>query len=309
MLPRAEPAPADHGTVTDAHSPRLSPGAAETGDRLAGGHVLAGRYRVVSYIAGGGMGEVYAVDDALLGERVALKLLRLELSRKPGAHERFGDEIRMARRVTHPNVCRVFDVGVDGERVFFTMAMHAGETLAARLRREAPLDEVTARPIVRQLMAGIIAAHAADIVHADLKPSNVLLGGEDGCHVVITDFGLAVPCCSEFGCDCRMPHLLGTPAYMAPEQIEGGMALMRTDIFSLGVILFEMMTGVLPFRGDSALEMARARLEREPPAPLSLRPDLDPRWDTAILACLARDPKARPEKVSDVAAALGIALA
>jgi serine/threonine protein kinase len=296
--------------MTDAHaSPRLSPGSAEAGERLGSGHVLAGRYRVVRYVAGGGMGEVYEADDALLGERVALKLLRIEVSRKPGAHERFGDEIRLARRVTHPNVCRVFDVGVDGERVFFTMAMHAGETLAARLRRDAPLAEAAARPLVRQLMAGIIAAHAADVVHADLKPSNILLTGPDGGHVVITDFGLAVPCCTELGCGCRMPHLLGTPAYMAPEQIEGGMALMRTDIYSLGVILFEMMTGVLPFTGATPLAIARARLEREPPIPSTLRTDLDPRWCTAIRACLARDPKARPGTIEAVASALGIALA
>ena len=271
--------------------------------------MLAGRYRLVRYIAGGGMGEVYEADDVLLGERVALKLLRRDLARKPGGSERFADEIRMARRVTHPNVCRVFDVGLDGERVFFTMALHTGETLAELLRREGPLDEATARPIVRQLMTGIIAAHAAEVVHSDLKPSNVLLTGPAGDHVVITDFGLAVPCCTELGCTCPMVHLHGTPAYMAPEQIEGGMAMVATDIFSLGVVLFEMVTGALPFRGETPLAIARARLDSAAPPPRTLRRELDPRWDAAIEACLARDPRARPRTVGEIARALDIALA
>jgi serine/threonine-protein kinase len=273
---------------------------------IAVGHMLAGRYRVVRFIAAGGMGEVYEVDDALLGERVAIKLLRPELSQKPGAQARFADEIKMARKVTHPNVCRVFDVGVDGGLFFFTMELHLGETLASRLCRSAPMDVATARPIVAQLLAGVAAAHAVDIVHTDLKPSNVLLTGKGNARVVLTDFGLALPCCAELGCGCSMPHLIGTPAYMSPEQVAGGTVLDSTDLFSIGVILFEMLTGELPYRGATALEMAHARLTGDPPSPRARRPEVDPAWDQVVRACLAREHKDRPRSVREVAAALGI---
>jgi len=276
------------------------------GPGLAPGTVVAERYRIERFIAAGGMGEVYEVDDALLGERVAIKLLRPELSQKPGAQARFADEIKMARKVTHPNVCRVFDVCVDGGLFFFTMELHPGETLASRLCRSAPMDVATARPIVAQLLAGVAAAHAVDIVHTDLKPSNVLLTGKGNTRVVLTDFGLALPCCAELGCGCSMPHLIGTPAYMSPEQVAGGTVLDTTDLFSIGVILFEMLTGELPYRGATALEMAHARLSGEPPSPRDRRSDVDPAWDQVVRACLAREHKDRPRSVREVALALGI---
>ena len=290
-------------TATELGSPERPPAAA--GATVAPGHIIGARYRVVEFIAAGGMGEVYLVEDLLLQERVALKLLRRELAGKPDAVARFAQEIRLARRVTHSNVCRVFDVGADGERVFFTMEHVPGETLAARLRRLGAHDVDQARPIVEQLLRGIAAAHAADIVHADLKPSNVLLTGAGPC-VVITDFGLALPCCAEFGCRCAMPHLLGTPAYMAPEQVTGGAALARTDVFALGVILFELVTGALPWTGDSPRAIAFARLEQPPPWPSQLRPDLDRTWCETIRRCLAREPAERLAGVGAVRTALGL---
>ena len=290
-------------TATDVASPAAP--LPRGGASVAPGQIFAARYRVVDFIAAGGMGEVYLVDDLLLDERVALKLLRPELSGKPDAIARFAQEIRLARRVTHGNVCRVFDVGADGDRIFFTMAYVAGETLAARLRRLGPLDVDQARPIVDQLLAGIAAAHAADVVHADLKPSNVLIAGDPGV-VMITDFGLALPCCAELGCSCAMPHLLGTPAYMAPEQVTGGAALERTDVFAVGVILFELVTGTLPWTGDTPAAIAWARLERDAPWPSQVRPGVDPAWCAAIRACLCRDPAARLPSVAAVRAALGL---
>lgn len=290
-------------TATDARSPAAF-GAPLPGAPLAGGDVLAGRYRIVKFIAAGGMGEVYEADDQLLGDPVAVKLLRADLLRKPGAQARFADEIRIARRITHPNVCRVFDVGSDGERVFYTMEMHRCGTLKDDFREHGPYSVDELRPIVRQILAGIGAAHAADVVHADLKPSNVLMAPKG--RIVVTDFGLALPCCATLGCDCEMPHLVGTPAYMAPEQVKGGMVLDGTDLFSLGVILFELLTGELPWRGETALALANARLEGETPSPRALRPDLDPAWDAVIRHCLQRERTSRPESATDVAAALGL---
>jgi len=292
-----------HGpnTVTDVGSATAPETTAGIG--LATGAVLGGRYRIARFIARGGIGEVYEAHDTLLGEPVAVKVLRPELSCKPGAQERFVSEIRLARKVTHPNVCRVFDVGIDGDRVFLTMELHLGGTLATRLHGGGALDVAAAAPIARQLLAGVGAAHDVHVVHTDLKPSNLLLSDS---RVVITDFGLAVSCCARLGCECSAPHLIGTPAYMAPEQVTGGELVTRTDLFAVGVILYEMVTGVLPWQGATATELALARLDGPPPPPRAHRPDLDAAWDQAIRACLARDPADRPGSAAEVARALGL---
>jgi eukaryotic-like serine/threonine-protein kinase len=276
---------------------------------LGPGAVLAGRYRIERFIAAGGMGEVHEAVDLLLGERIALKLLREDLSDKPAAHERFAQEIRLARKVTHRNVCRVFDVGVDGPRAFFTMELHSGETLAWHLARCGPLDPDAAMPLLAQILAGVAAAHAANVVHADLKPSNILMTGGGAARVVVTDFGLAVPCCAELGCNCNAARLIGTPAYMAPEQVTGGTILDTTDVFSLGVMLFEMVTGRLPFAGATPIEVAEARLRGDPPSPRAVRSEVDARWDETIRACLHRDQAQRPRSTAALASALGVALA
>ena len=196
--PPVRPDPPHGATVTDVRS---SPPPGGPAQPMAPGALLGGRYRLERFIAAGGMGEVHEATDQLLDERIAVKLLRAELVRKPGAQARFADEIRLARRVTHVNVCRVFEVGVDGERVFYTMALHPGETLKARMRRVGPMAPAQVRPIASQVLAGIGAAHAAGVVHADLKPSNVLL--DERGRVVITDFGLALPLCTTPGCRLR----------------------------------------------------------------------------------------------------------
>jgi eukaryotic-like serine/threonine-protein kinase len=276
------------------------------GPGLAAGEMLAGRYRVERFIAAGGIGEVYQAHDALLGESVAMKLLRPEVARKPGAHERFATEIKTARKVTHANVCRVLDVAFDGDRFFYTMELHSGATLASAIKDRAPFTVELAAPLVRQLLDGVAAAHAADIVHQDLKPSNVLLTGKSGDKVLVTDFGLAVPCCSSIGCDCAMPHLIGTPAYMAPEQVTGGTLLDCTDIYAIGVMLFEMMTGTLPWSGPTAHDLAHARLAGPAPRASERRPGVDPRWDDAIAGCLELDMTQRIRSVAQLAAALGV---
>ena len=283
--------------------------------RLSDDEVVGGRYRIVRYIARGGMGEVYEAEDLELGERVALKTIRAETKDRV-AEERFKREIQLSRKVTHPNVCRIFDVGYhireDGERVvFLTMEMLLGETLIDRIRREGPLTIPAAAALLRQISAGLSAAHAVGVVHRDLKSSNVILvprkGG--GMRAVVTDFGLAHVV---GGGEDRARSLsgsggiVGTPGYMAPEQVEGGELSGRTDVYALGVVMYEMLTSKLPFEGTTPLSIAAKRLTMVAPSPKKLRPELPPRWEKAVIACLERDPAARPATPRAVAEMVGL---
>ena len=260
------------------------------GARFDVGTDVAGRYRVVRHLGAGGMGEVYAVHDAVLDTEVALKTLRAELEGSSIALERFRREIALARRVTDPHVCRVFDVGEHAGRVFLTMELVDGKPLAGPV----PLAEL--ERVAPQLVRGLAALHAAGIVHRDLKTANVLYSDR----AVITDFGLARSI-DQDGALTLDSGLLGTPAYMAPEQVEGRVATAASDVYALGVVLFELATGKRPFDEDTAMATATARLTRDPPKPSSLRADLPAKWDAIIGRCLARDPAARPA-VDDVLA-------
>ena len=257
---------------------------------------IAARYRIVRFIAAGGMGEVYEAEDLVLGTQVALKTLRAELSDSDRAIERLRRETVLARKITHPNVCRMFDVGEHEGRVFLTMELLAGDTLASRI--PIPLAELPR--LAGQLVAALAAAHAAGIVHRDLKPGNVILVGD---RAVVTDFGLA----RSAGTDAEVSltgdtALLGTPAYMAPEQVEGRDATPASDLYALGVVLYEAATGARPFDEETAMATATARLHKDPTRPRAHRRELDPRWEAIILRCLARDPAARPASAAQVLA-------
>ncbi len=203
------------GAKTPSSKNPSSSGGLLTEGRFLPGRLLAGRYRIIALLGRGGMGEVYRADDLTLGQPVALKFLPEEASRDEGLVERFRNEVRLSRRVSHPNVCRVYDVGeVDGH-TFFTMEYVDGEDLASLLRRIGRLPADKALEIARQLCAGLAAAHAKGVLHRDLKPANIMLDGRG--QVVITDFGLAGLADQIPGSDVRS----GTPAYMAPEQLEG----------------------------------------------------------------------------------------
>jgi tetratricopeptide (TPR) repeat protein len=287
---------------------------------LEPGVVLGDRYRVVRFVAQGGMGEVYEAEDLQLGERVALKRLRPEVARSRRAIERFKREIQLARRVTHPNICRIFDLGVfteiepgvvgqratDGEPVvFLTMELLDGQTLAERIRADRTLTVDAALPIAEQMIRALAALHEAGIVHRDFKSQNVLLVAPGG-RVVVTDFGLARVASGEQITDgaSATGAMVGSPATMAPEQVEGRKVTAAADVYALGVVLFEMVTGELPFRGPTRLATAFKRLREAPPSPRSLSPNLDARWEAAILRCLEFEPEARFASVGDVLAAL-----
>ena len=203
----------------------------------------------------GGMGEVYRADDLTLGQPVALKFAPDEAARDQGLLERFKNEVRIARRVSHPNVCRVYDVGDMEGHTFFTMEYVDGEDLASLLRRIGRLPEDKALDIARQLCAGLAAAHTKGVLHRDLKPANIMLDGRG--QVVVTDFGLAGVADQIQGADVRS----GTPAYMAPEQLAGKEVSTRSDIYSLGLVLYEVFTGKRAFSEATGVK-SRAGTDR-----------------------------------------------
>ena len=265
--------------------------------RFLPGRLLAGRYRIIALLGKGGMGEVYRADDLTLGQPVALKFLPDEAARDAGLLERFKNEVRIARRVSHPNVCRVYDVGDVEGHTFFTMEYVDGEDLASLLRRIGRLPEDKALDIARQLCAGLAAAHAKGVLHRDLKPANIMLDGRG--QVVITDFGLAGVADQIQGAEVRS----GTPAYMAPEQLAGKEVSTRSDIYSLGLVLYEVFTGKRAF-GEKPAKTLRDQTDRAVSRPSSVVRDLNPVIERVILRCLETETSARPATVLSVAAAL-----
>src|SRR5271169_6426168 len=265
--------------------------------RFLPGRLLASRYRIIALLGRGGMGEVYRAADLTLGQPVALKFLPDEAARDQGLLERFKNEVRIARRVSHPNVCRVYDVGDVEGHTFFTMEYVDGEDLASLLRRIGRLPEDKALDIARQLCAGLAAAHTKGVLHRDLKPANIMLDGRG--QVVITDFGLAGVADQIQGNEVRS----GTPAYMAPEQLAGKEVSTRSDIYSLGLVLYEVFTGKRVF-GEKPAGTGSAHGDRTPSRPSSVVKDLNPVIERVILRCLETEPSARPATVLSVAAAL-----
>jgi len=259
----------------------------DTDTRFAPGQMFAGRYRMVARIGRGGMGDVWRADDVILQTPVALKLIASTANDQAG---RILNEVRVARQITHPAVCRVFDVGNADGVVFFTMELVDGEDLAALVRRVGRLPSEKVNDIARQLCGGLAAAHAQGVLHRDLKPGNVLIDNQG--QVRITDFGIAI-----WQAQPMSHSLTGTPAYMAPEQRTMGATLSpQTDIYALGLVLYELLVGQHPFRqsGGSA-----------PPAlPSSIVPSVNPQLERVIMEALSIDPIARPASATEFAARL-----
>ncbi|MBK9261349.1 MAG: serine/threonine protein kinase [Polyangiaceae bacterium] len=252
------------------------------------GHVLAGRYEIVAKLGHGGMGAVFRAHDRELGEDVALKVILPERVRDPGVLDRFRREVKLARKIAHPNVCRVFDMGEEGNLRFLTMEFIAGKSLR-ELLANGPLEPTRALVILHQIIEGVAAAHAQGVVHRDLKPDNVMI--RDGGQAVVADFGLAR---TPTG-NTAASNFAGTPAYMSPEQLRGEPLDARSDIFALGIVAYEMLTGRLPFTGASLGAIAAATL-RDAPAPFELSTLSDSMQrgiKTAILRALEKKPADR----------------
>ncbi len=252
---------------------------------FAAGEVFAGRYRMIARIGRGGMGDVWRADDLVLEAPVALKLVH---AASPSDRSRLLREVRLARQITHPAVCRVFDVGEKGETIFFSMEFVRGEDLATLLRRTGRLTSERVVAIAHRLCAGLAAAHAEGVLHRDLKPANVLVD-QDG-RVRITDFGIAITTGD------TAPHvIIGTLGYMAPEQLEAGAPVTeRTDVYALGVVLFELVTGQ-PYHSVRPEDAARLSV---------LAPGIHPQLERIVLKAVNRDPRDRPATALEMAAAL-----
>jgi len=293
MAPGATSAPSSGKAATPATGWLSSSGAIDHG-RFPPGTLLGGRYRIVGRLGRGGMGEVYRADDLKLGQPVALKFLPLDVDRDPARLTQLHTEVRMARQVSHPHVCRVYDIDeVDGH-TFLSMEYVDGEDLSSLLRRIGRFPTDRALELARQMCAGLAAAHERGVVHRDFKPANVMIDGAG--KVRITDFGLA-------GAIGEAIHA-GTPAYMAPEQMAGQQVTARSDIYALGLVLYELFTGRRALEGTTIAEIVRQREEGGIPPPSEVVRDLDPAIDRAVLRCLERAPEHRPASALAVAAAL-----
>jgi tRNA A-37 threonylcarbamoyl transferase component Bud32 len=257
-----------------------------------------GRYRAVRRIDAGGMGEIWEADDTLLGRRVAVKVLAAELAGDRVAVRRFRREARATAKLAHPNVTRVFDF-VDGQAPFLVLELLEGQTLAERLRRGGAVPPVEAARIAAAVADSLDAAHRAGIVHRDVKPSNIMLtpSGE----VKVMDFGIAAAweVHSTTG-----QQLLATASYVAPERVADGRASPSADIYSLGVMLYEMLTGRLPFVAATAEQIIRAHLETAPQPVRALAPWVPPGIAAACEAALAKNPAGRPASAGALAARL-----
>ena len=297
--PSAPHAPSSHRSSRNPSSTSsLSSSDSIGGGRFTPGQIIADRYRVVALAGRGGMGEVYRAEDLKLSQIVAIKFLPPSLSNDASALARFHSEVRIARQVSHPNVCRVFDIGdIDGIP-FLTMEYVDGEDLASLVRRIGRLSSDKAIEIARQVCAGLAAAHERGVIHRDLKPANLML--DSGGKIRITDFGLAAIAASLDGTDVRA----GTPAYMAPEQLEGKEVTLKSDLYSLGLVLYEILTGKRAFNATTLPELMKQRDSTLPANPSTLVRDLDPLIERVILRCLEKDPAQRPASALQVAAAL-----
>jgi serine/threonine-protein kinase len=273
-------------------------GATEEEGRFLPGTLLGSRYRILGLLGRGGMGEVYRAMDLTLGQSVALKFLPAEASRNQRLLERFHGEVRVARLVSHPNVCRVYDIGEVEGLPFISMEYVDGEDLASLLTRIGRLPADKAVETARQICAGLAAAHDRGVIHRDLKPQNIMMNKRG--EVVIMDFGLAAIVSEIGGAEARN----GTPAYMSPEQLKGAGVTAKSDLYALGLVLYEIFTGKRPFDARSVQQLLDMQESGQLTSMTSIAADIDPAVERVIRRCLDPDPERRPASALNVLAAL-----
>ncbi len=296
-----EPLQLEELPTSSRNAPARTPNYNTIHGRFLPGTVFGERYRIIELLGRGGMGEVYRADDLELGQLVALKFLPASVAQDEIALARLRNEVRLARQISHPNVCRVFDIGHLEGQYFLSMEYVDGEDLASVLRRMGRPSSEKALQIARQICAGLQAAHDNGVLHRDLKPANIMIDGRG--RVRLMDFGLSALALDLVG----VQDFVGTPLYMAPEQLEGSSGVStRADLFSLGVVLYEVLTGRHPFSASTLTELREGyRAGKSPAPPSEFAGELDPKVDSVILRCLETAPEARPSTVLEVVAALG----
>jgi serine/threonine-protein kinase len=259
---------------------------------LLPGQVVLGRYTIERELGRGGMGAVYLARDAKLDERVALKTISSAMCADPSEMvERFRMEVQAARKVTHANVIRIHDLGEDGAMLFLSMEYVEGETLYARVKRLGPLAIGDARRVLGEVASGVAAAHAAGVIHRDLKPQNVLIAGSSARVIKVIDFGLAR---TTFGAGMTATGLImGTPEYMAPEQVRGQRSDARADVYALGAVAYYTLCGRPPFLGDTPIAVGFAQVHEAPRPLRELRPEIPAKLEEVVLRALAKEPAGR----------------
>ena len=263
---------------------------------LVPGETFAGRYQVIEDLGKGGMGRVYKVYDTEVREKLALKLINPEVASDERTIERFRSELRLARTISHRNVCRMHDLGREGSTYFITMEYVSGEDLKGLIHRIGALPVGKAVSLAREVCAGLAEAHRVGVVHRDLKPQNIMIDRDGNARIM--DFGIAR---SVKGKGITGAHVLvGTPEYMSPEQVDGGEAGPRSDLYSLGIVLFEMLTGRLPFEGETPLSVAVKQKSEAPPDPRRLNPQVPEDLARLVLRCLDKAPEKRPAGAAEL---------
>ncbi len=268
---------------------------------LPTGSIFGERYQIIELLGRGGMGRVYRALDTKTGEEVAIKLIRPDIADDPRTRERFVNEIKLAHRVSHRNIGKMYHLGVDRGLHFITLEYVPGEDLKSFIRRSRRLDIGTVVAIAKQVCSGLSEAHDAGIIHRDLKPGNIMIDKEGNAKIL--DFGIARAVGTR-GVTAE-GSVIGTPEYMSPEQVEGGESDRRSDIYSFGVILFEMVTGRLPFDAETPFAVAFKHQSERPPRPEGLNPQTPAGLSAVILKCLEKDPAARYQTTDEICRDLG----
>ncbi|MGO9909162.1 MAG: protein kinase domain-containing protein, partial [Solirubrobacteraceae bacterium] len=266
---------------------------------LAPGTMVDDRYRIVSRLGAGGMADVFLAEDEQLGRKVALKLLYQRFAEDPGFVERFRREAQSAAGLQHPNVVSVYDRGSYDGTYYIAMEYLPGRSLKQLIRAEAPLDPIRAIDITLQILRAARFAHRRGVIHRDLKPHNVIVDDQDNAKV--TDFGIARAGASDM---TETGSIMGTAQYLSPEQAQGFAVSDASDLYSVGVILYELLTGAVPFEGESAVAIAFKQVSAAPRPPSELNPAIPPSLDAVVMRALAKDPAHRYANADELIEAL-----